>query len=66
MTREELAKFSGLTADAIEDLEEADYDGDWDKAIERINKAFHQWFTTVILPAAQMTQDDYSVKVVNA
>jgi DNA-binding XRE family transcriptional regulator len=66
MTREQLAEFSGLTAEVIEDLEESDYDGDWDAAIAAINKAFHRWFTTVILPASKMTPDDYSVKLVNA
>jgi DNA-binding protein HU-beta len=66
MTREDLAEFSGLTPETIEDLEESDYDGDWEEAAGRINRAFHQWFTNVILPAAQMTPDDYSVKAVNA
>jgi DNA-binding XRE family transcriptional regulator len=66
MTREDLAEFSGLTTKSIEDLEESDYEGDWDEATNRINRAFHNWFTTVILPAAQMTPDDYSVKAVNA
>ncbi len=66
MTREDLAEYSGLTPEAIEDLEESDYDGDWNKAIDRINHAFHHWFTNVIVPAAQMTPDDYSVKAVNA
>ncbi|MBI4963052.1 MAG: hypothetical protein HY913_07245 [Desulfomonile tiedjei] len=66
MTREDLAEFSGLTAEAIEDIEESDYDGDWDEAIERINGAFRLWVTDVILPVAQMTPDDYSVKAANA
>jgi DNA-binding protein HU-beta len=66
MTREDLAEFSGLTAEAIEDIEESDYDGDWNEAIERINHAFRHWFTDVIVPAAQMKPDDYSVKAVNA
>jgi DNA-binding XRE family transcriptional regulator len=65
MTRQDLAKFSGLTAEAIEDLEESDYDGDREEATSRINRAFHQWFTDVILPAAQLTPEDYSVKAVN-
>ena len=64
MTREELAEFSGLTAETIEDLEESDYDGDWDEAIEKVNTGFHNWFTNVILPAAQMKPEDYSVGVV--
>jgi DNA-binding XRE family transcriptional regulator len=66
MTREELAEFSGLTPETIEDLEETDYDGDWNEAIERINRAFRHWFTNVIVPAAQMKPDDYSVKAVTA
>jgi len=66
MTREDLAEFSGLTPETIEDLEESDYAGDWDDAIERINRGFHNWFTNVILPAARMTVDDYSVKAVSA
>lgn len=66
MTREDLAEFSGLTPETIEDLEETDYDGDWSEAIDKINSAFRQWFQDVILPAARMTPDDYSVKVVNA
>ncbi|MGO9122522.1 MAG: helix-turn-helix domain-containing protein [Desulfomonilaceae bacterium] len=66
MTREDLAEFSGLTAETIEDLEETDYDGDWDEAIEKINSAFHHWFTGVILPAAQMKPDDYSIKAASA
>jgi uncharacterized membrane protein YgaE (UPF0421/DUF939 family) len=66
MTRDDLAEFSGLTPEIIEDLEESDYDGDWDEAREKINKAFHHWFTGVILPAAQMKPDDYSIKAVSA
>jgi len=66
MTREDLAEFSGLTPETIEDIEESDYDGDWEEATNRINAAFHHWFTNVIIPAAQMTPDDYSVKAVNA
>ncbi len=66
MTRDDLAEFSGLTSEAIEDLEESDYEGDWNEAIDRINHAFHHWFTKVIVPAAQMKPDDYSVKAVNA
>jgi len=56
MTREDLAEFSGLSPEIIEDLEESDYGGDWDEAIEKINSAFHQWFQKVILPAAQMNR----------
>ncbi|MEW6114361.1 MAG: hypothetical protein AB1664_19665 [Thermodesulfobacteriota bacterium] len=66
MTQEDLAKFSGLTAEMVEDIEESDYDGDWDEAVSSINRAFQNWFTNVILPVAQMKPDDYSVKAVNA
>ncbi len=66
MTREDLAEFSGLDAETIEDLEETDYDGDWNEAIALVNKAFNSWFTNVILPASRMTPDDYSVKAVNS
>ncbi len=66
MTREDLAEFSGLTPENIEDLEESDYEGDWEDATSRINTAFHLWVTEVILPVARMTPDDYSVKAVNA
>ena len=66
MTREHLAEFSGLSPEVIEDLEETDYEGDWGEAIAAINRGFHNWFTSVILPASKMTPDDYSVKIVNA
>ncbi len=63
MTRSELAEFSGLTAETIEDLEESDYRGDWNEAIRKVNSGFHKWFTDVILPAAQMKPSDYSVGI---
>lgn len=66
MTREDLAEFSGLSSETIEDLEESDYDGDWDAAIEKFNSGFRQWFQNVILPAARMTEDEYSVKALSA
>ncbi len=66
MTREQLAEFSGLSPQTIEDLEETDYEGDWREAIDKINRAFQLWVTEVILPLARMTPDDYSVKAVNA
>ncbi len=66
MTREDLAEFSGLTAETIEDLEESDYDGDWEEAIRKINNGFHNWFTQVIVPVAQMKPEEYSVGAVNA
>ncbi|MFC1836556.1 helix-turn-helix domain-containing protein [Thermodesulfobacteriota bacterium] len=61
MSREDLAEVSGLTTETIEDLEESDYDGDWDEAITKVNAGFHNWFTNVILPAAQMKPEEYSV-----
>jgi len=66
MTREQLAEISGLTAETIEDLEESDYDGDWDDAIRKVNAGFHSWFSNVILPAARMKPEEYSVGVVSA
>jgi DNA-binding protein HU-beta len=66
MTREDLAEFSGLAPETIEDIEESDYDGDWDEAIQRINSAFLTWFQNVILPVAKMKPEEYSVKVANA
>lgn len=66
MSREELAEFSGLTSEAIEDLEESDYNGSWEDAIERINSAFQLWFTSVILPAARMSPAEYSIKAISA
>lgn len=63
MTRDDLAAYSGLTAETIEDVEESDYDGDWDDAIEKVNAGFHKWFADVILPAARMKPEDYSVGV---
>ena len=66
MSREDLAEFSGLTSEAIEDLEESDYDGSWEDAIERINRAFQLWFASVILPAARMSPEEYSIKAVSA
>jgi ribosome-binding protein aMBF1 (putative translation factor) len=65
MSRKELAELSGLSAEVIEDLEETDYEGNWDEAVEKINRAFRHWFRTVILPAARMTEDEYAVKVVS-
>lgn len=50
MTREELAQHSGLTSEAIEDIEESDYDGDWIEAIRKIEVAFTTWVTKMIAP----------------
>jgi DNA-binding XRE family transcriptional regulator len=61
MTREDLAKQSGLTAEIIEDIEESDYDGDWSEAIQRINAAFATWVTKVLGPTyrAQKTRQPW-------
>ncbi|MEW6351080.1 MAG: helix-turn-helix transcriptional regulator [Thermodesulfobacteriota bacterium] len=64
MSREDLAEFSGLTAETIEDIEETDYDGNWDEAIEKINTGFRNWFTNVVLPASRMKPEEYTVEVV--
>lgn len=66
MTREDLAEFSGLTPEIIEDVEESDYDGDWDEAIRKINVAFRMWISDVIIPIAKMPADDYSVSAETA
>lgn len=50
MTREDLATHSGLTPETIEDIEETDYDGNWDQAIERIKVGFGEWLTDVVAP----------------
>jgi DNA-binding XRE family transcriptional regulator len=63
MTREDLAQASGLTSETIEDLEESDYEGDWDEAIEKVNAGFHYWFTNVVLPVSRMKREEYSVGV---
>jgi DNA-binding protein HU-beta len=63
MTREDLAEFSGLTAETIEDLEESDYNGDWDEAVQKVNTGFQRWFTEVILPVARMKPEEFSVGI---
>jgi DNA-binding protein HU-beta len=63
MTRDDLAKQSGLTAETVEDIEESDYDGDWGEAIKRINEAFASWVTKVLVsnhkPSKPEQQSDY-------
>ena len=66
MSREDLAELSGLTLEAIEDLEESDYDGSWEDAVERINRAFQLWFERVIVPTARMSPEEYSIKAISA
>ncbi len=63
--KENLAE-SELTSKNIADIEEPDYDGDWEEAVALINAAFRIWISDVILPVARMTPDDYSVKAVSA
>lgn len=63
MTREDLAESCGLSEETIEDIEESDYDGDWDEAIRKVNEGFRNWFNNVILPAARMKPEDYSVEL---
>jgi hypothetical protein len=64
MTRKDLADFSGLTPEIIEDLEESDYDGDWLEAVSLTNRAFERWIKEIVIPAAQMKPDEYLIKVV--
>jgi DNA-binding XRE family transcriptional regulator len=66
MTTEDLAQLSGLPSETIEDIEESDYDGDWNDAIKKVNAGFHKWFTDVILPASRMKPEDYSVGQMSA
>lgn len=66
MTREDLAEFSGLTPETVEDIEESDYDGDWEEAVALMNKAFRVWVSDVILTVSRMSPDDHSVKAVSA
>ncbi len=65
MSRADLAQFSGLTAEAIKDLEESDYNRDWNEAVEKINAAFGRWVEEVILPVARMTPNEYSIRDVS-
>ena len=65
MSRDDLAEFSGLTSDAIEDLEESDYDGSWEDVVELINRAFQLWFANVILPTARLEPEEFSIKAVS-
>ncbi|AFM25475.1 HU family DNA-binding protein [Desulfomonile tiedjei] len=41
LTREKLARLSGLTPAIIEDLEESDYEGDWAQAMAQVKRALH-------------------------
>lgn len=63
MSRDDLAEFSGLNVEAIEDLEESDYDGSWDEAVEAVNRGFHRWIDEVVLPASRMIPEEYSVRI---
>lgn len=57
MTTANLAEFSGLSAETIEDMEESDYNGDWTEAIQKINIAFLDWLDNVIRPAIEIKVD---------
>ncbi|MFH1112831.1 MAG: helix-turn-helix domain-containing protein [Pseudomonadota bacterium] len=58
MTREDLAKHSGLTPETIEDIEESDYDGDWIEATQNIKMAFTTWVTKVIVPTYKTSKPE--------
>jgi DNA-binding protein HU-beta len=58
MTREDLAKQSGLTVETVEDIEESDYEGDWGEAIKKINVAFATWVTNVLAPTCEPTKPE--------
>ncbi len=62
MTREEPADISRLTAETIEGLEESDYEGDWDETIRKVSAGFPNWFANVILPAAQISPENFPVE----
>ncbi len=63
MTHENLAEFSGLPVETIQNLEETNYDGDWDEAIEKINVAFTAWVTKVLVPTYKTEPPrDYQVQ----
>lgn len=63
MTREDLAEFSGLSVETIKEMEETNYDGDWDEAIEKINGAFAAWVTKVLAPSYKVgPPKDYRVQ----
>lgn len=64
MTREGLANYSGLSPQVTEDLEEADYEGDWPAAVEKINLAFTTWVCKLVVPAPKEPQE-YLVKAAN-
>jgi DNA-binding protein HU-beta len=63
MTRRDLAEFADLSPETIEDLEESDYEGDWDEAISKVNAGFRKWFEEVIIPASEMQPEEYSVGI---
>ena len=63
MTHEDLAVFSGLTVETIQDLEETNYEGDWGEAIRKINRAFNAWVSEVLVPTYKAEPPkDYQVQ----
>jgi len=63
MTKEQLAEIAGLNLSTIDQLEEAGYGMPLDEPIKLINNAFEEWIKTVIIPAARMKPEDYSIRV---
>ena len=43
MTLEDLSRLSGLDVRSVESLEESDYDGPLEEAIQALDKAFETW-----------------------
>lgn len=50
MTPEDLAEYSRLPLETVKALEDAEYAGDWDAAIEGICVALSTWMNKVIVP----------------
>ncbi len=63
MTREDLAELSELPVETVRNLEETNYEGDWNEAIEKINAAFTEWVTKVLVPTYKTEPPtDYQVQ----
>ena len=43
MTLEDLSRLSGLDLGSVESIEESDYEGPWEEAIQALDKAFESW-----------------------
>ncbi|MFH0823706.1 MAG: hypothetical protein V2B18_13235 [Pseudomonadota bacterium] len=63
MTREQLAEFSGLTPQDVEDLEESDYVGSWEDAVGQINRAFERWIKEADGDGFRLTANECSITV---